>query len=415
MHQCRAQCCLLAALALLLWARPAPAQNVRIADYDVPVSRAHRLDFSGRLRLNGYNERTSSYYNAASNWESYYNSLPYAWRWVIDGRLYISDDNSRDQAGRKRKARYREIITAEGELRKYVKEDGLFYGGAATNVSWDYRYEHVASWAGVSVGLGRFVEATALAKALRIEQFLIKENILGEHLPREIILSLAAVIDQVKQYQKRYGETYPVWWYADMDQAIVASGLVSGNTIGAVGLLRVREVLERETVRHRAHGWTTEAGIGFDISRPTKSGSVRTWPYLAAAYALPIGLGSQVDIRGRANGQVGEYFGENFSLRGELSISHEVSNRIDLLFSETFQYDKNEIELSGRDRYANRQNMLELAFLFYLENAVTLNVHGRLEHENTASRRLRGGFYPTWYRTARRDWSVGASVNYRVF
>jgi hypothetical protein len=397
-------------MILLSWINFARPQNVHIADYDVPISRADRVDFSGKLGLQGRDERTAMMYWTRCRWQSYYNSLPYAWQWEFDGRLNIQNDNRRDRSGRSQKASYREYVAIHGQIRKYVKDDGLLFFGMAADADWNYLSEHVASWVGGSVGLGRFVEATALAKALRIEEFLIKEKILDNHLSKETMLNLAAIIEREDEYRKLHGDTYTVWWYAEMDTTIMAAGLIPGTTVGPVGLLRMREVIERETVRPRMHGWKIETGAGIKFSDAHESKTVGTQPFIAAAYACPIDLKSQVYLTGRASAEPDDRIGKMFHLYAELTFSHELTNRIDFMLSEVYRHDKEEAQSSVYPLLTTRENTLTADFLFYLENKITFTAYARLNHRNhyrsdpgSSSREIQ------------RDWQLGASVSYRVF
>jgi hypothetical protein len=393
-------------MILLLWINFAWPQNARITEYDVPISRANRLDFSGMMQLSGIENQTSIRYDADCHWEQYYNSLPYAYSWIIDGYLYIQEDNRPY-----RKATYREIIAAEAEFRKYVKEDGLVFFAMAGNADWNYRYKHVDSWVGGSVGMGRFIIATALAKALRIEEFLIKEAILAVHLPNEVMLELASIIDRKYEYQRRYGDTYMVWWFADMDKAIIASGLIPSMSVGPVGMLRMREVIERETVRPRMYGWQIETGAGIKFSKAYEGRTIGTQPFISATYGLPIGLKSQLYLYGRAYAQPDERIGEMFNLYVKLTFSHELSNCIDFMLSETYRHRKNESQASSPTQTTLRKNALKADFIFYLENKIALTTYAQLNHLNE----YRTDFKSSLRRRIRRDWLLGASVSYRIY
>jgi len=399
---------------LISWISPARPQNVRITDYDVPISRADRMDFDGQMMLWGRNKRTTMEYWTNCLWQSYYNSLPYAWQWTADGRLSIQNDNRRERNGRARKTSLFEDLAIDGQIRKYVEKDGLVFFGMAADAKWRFDYKHVDAWMGGSIGLGRFVEATALAKALRIEEFLMKEKIFDGHLPKEIVLNLASIIDRENEYRKRRGDTYTVWWFADMDQAIMASGLVPGTTVGPVGLLRIREVIERETVRPRMHGWKIETGAGIKYADAYQGKTVGTQPFVSTAYAYPIGLKDQVYVTGRASAEPDDRIGKIFHLYAELTFSHELTNRIDFMLSEVYRHDREEAQSLIYPILAERDNTLKANLLFYLENYLTFNPYTELNHVN------RNFLYSSspnssTRREVYRDWRFGASFSYRVF
>jgi len=395
------------AFSVILSGSSARGQNIRITDYDIPVSRADRFDVAASAQIGGYEHYTTSRYRFSGQWESFYNSLPFAW-WVnVSGDLGVYKLSGRA-------ARYHEKAAVESDIHKYLRDQGLFFIGAKVGADWKYTYKHVQLWTGWSVGLGRFVDATALAKALRIEQFLQQEKVLAGHLPKETMLVLASIIDREREYKKRYGETYWVRWYADMEKAVIASGLVSGDTIGAVGVYRMREVIERETVRPRTHGWKVEVGEGSYFSRAMESGHMSTWPFFSGTFSWPLGLCGQFAASGRLSGRVDEQFGELFSIRGSFSFVYELSNRIDLLVTETYWNKHYESDHLQYDRHTRRLNETALAFLFYLENQLTVKLEARLEHFNEKfSNSMDSGI--TESRDAYREWEINASVGYRIF
>jgi len=304
----------------------------------------------------------------------------------------------------------------DAEIHKYLRDEGNFFAGARTKAAWRFNYKHVETRLDLSVGLGRYVEATALARALRIEEFLLEEKTLTDHLPKTAILDLASVIDRSREYQKRYGSTYWVQWYAEMDRIIVASGLVSGNTIGALGYLRMREVVEREHVNPRAHGWKVQAGTGKYFTQATGSGPAGVWQFMSAEFAYPLNLRSQLSASGRVSASLYADIEDRYAVEGSVVFSHELSNRIDLLISEAYAYKRDNLD-SPRytwQWYAQSSNLLNIGFLFYLENKVSFGLNGELQHTNQHRRDMRNGVMnESW--EANRSWRIYSTINYRVF
>jgi len=386
---------------------PVQAQNVRISDYDVPVSRADRLEMSGSIRATGQDERTATQYSARGNWESFYNSLPFAWRTAVIASIDVQKQNGRP-------AYYRERIDFDAEIHKYLRDDGLLFGGVRTLTSWRFDYKHAVTRLDLSVGLGRYVEATALARALRIEEFLLEENILTDHLPKATVLDLASVIDRSREYGRRYGNTFWVQWYAEMDRIIVASGLVPGNTIGALGYLRIREAVEREHVNPRAHGWKVQAGTGKYFTQATRSGPAGVWQFLSAEFAWPLDLRSQLSASGRVSAPLYDDVDERYAIEGSIVFSHEISNRIDLLISEAFENRHDDYRGPSSIGYTRRTNVLDIGFLFYLEDKVSVGLNGKLQHVNERRRDIEEQEIVESC-SAYRDWRISSSISYRIF
>lgn len=383
------------------------AQNVRITDYDVPISRARRLDLGGDLRMNGDKNGNTRAFRLNCRWENYYNSLPFAWSIDAAGNAEVS------KYIRYPTRNYRNYAL-QSSFHRYFKEQDLVFGGAQLAASWQTSYRHLDLWVGASLGMGRYVEATALAKALRIEEFLLKEKILTGHLAKETMLQLASIIDRAGEYSTRYGSTYVVRWYADMDSVIISSGLVPSGTVGPVGNLRMREVIEREPIRPRAHGWKVEAGEGTYVSQADKAGFDGTWPFLSGTFTRPLGLAAQFIAQGRIAGPLDHELNERYSITGSVSFSYELSNLVDVLITESYTNHHDYVGQIQYDREITRQNNLAVMFIFYLENQLNFQFRTDLINYNNKLYRSTGiGEPPAW--DNRRDLDISATLGYRVF
>ena len=96
-------------------------------------------------------------------------------------------------------------------------------------------------------GHGRFIDATALRKAGRIEEFFLEEGIIGEHFSKETMIELAHIIDREREYKEQHGDRYENYWFEDMLAEIRKSRRVLGEEIG-FGLVRIQEVLTQEQI-----------------------------------------------------------------------------------------------------------------------------------------------------------------------
>lgn len=90
-------------------------------------------------------------------------------------------------------------------------------------------YKQIKSSLTIGAEYGRYINATALAKAVRIEKHLLRENIISDHLPRATMIKIANIIDRQDEYRNIYGETYENFWLFDMENEIRASGLLISN------------------------------------------------------------------------------------------------------------------------------------------------------------------------------------------
>ena len=362
---------LIAAISTLA-AGNASAQKVSIADYQVPVSTADRLfvDFSMNHAATG-SAITTSTGSIGSVYNRFYDSLPFGYSVDIIGSGLV-DRNIEKQA-------YKTDYHADGDARvkKYLMQNREslkdLFGSVRVNSNVRREYDQPASAVTVGVGYGRFIEATALAKAVRIETFLIREGELRDHLPKAAILEISKIINREREYEDRYGETYEKEWYDDMEAIMRASGLLKEDALGAFGILRIEEVLEREHVADRFYGWDVTLGSKFDISRPfTAENRPPVNLDVSASYARPITWRWQVSERISINTPF-DGLGKAFSSSLSSDISYELSNRVDLRLRHLIRLEKPE----AADTVASHS--FGLSFLYYIENHVNLVATQQIE------------------------------------
>jgi hypothetical protein len=394
----------------------ATAQDIKITDYDVPVSRSHELYVTGDLiREDVEYSRDYDYYDESfgdiyesyglrATWQNFYNSPYYAWSVSAGSQLAFFDNH-------RQKSKFKETAGASGSIRRYTDGRGLFFGAAGFSSYWRHSYFRPIVDANASIGLGRTVEATVLARAIRINEFLVNEKILEQHLTKETLLALAAIIDREREYKMRYGETYAVWWYADMDRLIADAASLTGGSVGPIGLFRIREVLNQEQVQRRAYGWTVETGISAAVARPYTSNLGDPDVFISGIYAFPIGLKQQCVAEARADTKTGKTFEDFYHFKASLKYIYELSNQIDLTLGESFLKEREAHIVCCRQSYqrGGYQNRIEITTSYYLENSISLEVDGDLAHTLI-------WYNNPGYRVVRsRDWGVAMSVAYHVF
>ena len=149
-------------------------------------------------------------------------------------------------------------VNGDAGVKKYLMQNSAvlkdLFGSVRASSNMLKDYDQPASSLTVGVGYGRFIEATDLAKAVRIEEFPIKEGELSDHLPKEAILEISKIINREGEYRDKYGETYEKEWYKDMETVMRKSNLLKEGGLGAIGILRIEEVLEREDIADRFYG-----------------------------------------------------------------------------------------------------------------------------------------------------------------
>lgn len=381
----------------------AAAQDIKITDYDVPVSEAHELTVRSDLgfidQADYRRDFRSSHYSLLGLYNGFYNSLPFAWS--VKAETYVNWFESDKQS-----LKMSEAVSVESSVRKYVSDEGIFFGGMNINSAWEHGNHRPNVRLDIFAGIGRFVEATAVVRAVRINEFLRAEGILDGFLPRETLLTLASMIDRESEYRRQYGRTYPVWWYADMDRLISQQAGLTGGTVGGVGLLRLREVIEQEHVRRRVYGWKVEIGANIPVAAAKRSNPGDAKPFVAGTFALPFGLKHQVIAQANAYSLTGEWFGKLYGVNSTIVYTLELTNKIDLIVTETFDLRKYPIGRPGNWQYWTRYNQdIRTSAIYYVENTISINFAASLSHHHSNR-------YPE---SRRRSWGVRGSINYHVY
>jgi hypothetical protein len=343
------------------------AQNVSVTDYQVPVSAADRLliDFSMNHATSG-SDATTSKGNIGGIYKRFYDSLPFGYSIDIIGSGLVDKNIVTDEYN----TNYQ--VNGDAGVKKYLMQNSAalkdLFGSVRASSNMLKDYDQPASSLTVGVGYGRFIEATDLAKAVRIEEFLIKEGELSEHLPKQAILEISKIINREGEYRDKYGETYEKEWYKDMETVMRESNLLNEGGLGAIGILRIEEVLEREDIADRFYGWDVTLGSRFDITLPF-TGQDRSPANLdvSASYARPIAWRWQVSERISMNTPF-DNFGTAFSSSLSSDISYELSNRIDVRLRHLLRLEK----LEADD--AKISHSLGASFIYYIENNLNLVV-----------------------------------------
>lgn len=348
------------------------AQEVSVTDYEVPISSADRflIDFSLNHATTG-SDATTSKGNIGGLYKRFYDSLPFGYSIDIIGSGLVDKNIEIDEY----ETNYQ--VSGNVGIKKYLMENNplLRDSFGSVRASSDIRriYDRPTSAVTVGIGYGRFIEATALAKAVRIEAYLIKEGELSDHLPKEVILELSKIIKREDEYKDKFGDIYKKEWYKDMEATMTESGLLKENGLSAIGVLRIEEILEREEIADRFYGWDVVLGSKFDITTPyTDQDRSITNLDVTASYARPIGWKWQISERLSINTPF-DNFGTALSLSLSSDISYELSNRIDFRLRHLFRLDKPE---KGD---TENNHSLGVSFIYYLENNINLVATEQIE------------------------------------
>ena len=372
---------LLALSLLVLFAGWAMAQNVSITDYRVPVSQAKSMNASLNYYYASVGDSTAADVGTVGLvYKQFYSSLPFAWRVDFNGSGSKVDDETSHSTN------------FSTSVNKYLSDDKDVFGYAGLTASHVEGYKQIASRGSVGVGYGRFIAATAFAKAIRIDQFLMEEGVITGHLKKQAMIELGNVIERRGEFEDQHGSAYKPYWYEAMEQIIGDSGKLTGDTLGAMGILRMEEVLFQETIHDRYYGWEVRVGVGHEITTFDESdpqGSVEG----GASFSYPMGLTSQVNHRTDYSTPFDD-MGGAYTILSTTDYVYELSNRIDFISGYQLQ-----VERASADDDAVNNHALRAGFIFYIENYINIVVNGQLDKTGDAE----------WNK------SVNASIGYRIF
>ena len=357
-----AQCGLLIASLL----SPAWAQNVSVTDYSVPVSQSNNLRIDG-LSYSYVTEGEDVIFeggDAVLVYKKFYNSLPYAYSFDFLGSASYNREPSGNRTG-----------TFASDFRiqvqKYFKDTNKFFYSFSPSVQYRKDFDRPQIDMTIGLGYGRFIDATPLRKAVRIEDFLYKEGIIVDFLPKETMIELGHIIDKQNEYRDLYDDrSYQSYWYEDMSNEINKTGLVLGaGSVGPIGVSRMREVLTQEQINDRFFGWDISAGLQYQVLT-AKDGLKRKDPAMAFnfRYSRPINWSTQVNTDFKFDTPLNNNFGREYTLIQNIEFIYEITNRIAFTTANTIRLNKQRLT----DAKLSTNSSID--FNFFIENKIVLKI-----------------------------------------
>lgn len=270
----------------------------------------------------------------------------------IGGSLKKDDIGTRDNIG----------ANVKGSYDKYFDQNpnAFWYGSSALDYEPN-REEEIAADATLGLGYGRVINATPLAKAIRLVEEFQKYGLLKAYPDDDVMLSVAQIINKEREYISRMGEDeYRTGWYQDIESEFNNAGIMSDEGLGALGVIKIDQVLNEESISTRKHGWVARAGATAIIQDHDGNTGEPAFS-IGFEYAKPYGYRSQLI------NEATYLIGDNSSLRNKLSYTYEVSNSVDWENVWELRLDQPE---QGDDIMSNR---LSSGFSYEISNLLTLN------------------------------------------
>ncbi|PID46209.1 MAG: hypothetical protein CSB47_05675 [Proteobacteria bacterium] len=222
---------------------------------------------------------------------------------------------------------------------------------------------------GIGLGYGRVVNVTPMAKAIRLVEALMAQGALRAKPSKATYVSVAQIISRENEYSSKYRlGNYEQKWITDIEQALVASGVLNGS-LNAAGVIKARDVLVDEFITTRKSGWLVRAGLGAVLSNYDGSDGGDPSFDLEAEYHRPINNQTQFsDVA-----SLSTIFGDDdtgYQFTNEMSWTREITDKVDWVNSWKLDYSKSG-EDGGND---NTTNTLSSIFYYYLNNQLDLKV-----------------------------------------
>jgi hypothetical protein len=363
---------LLAAPAILM---PVCTMAIEITDYIEPDSFYDEAYITGRFNLNSGNQDQTSFDGTALGYyDVTYSTLPFTWNLRLDGNI----DFSRGQSDGDSTERGYNLF-AESDVNKYFNDTSKLFGYGDLDLGYQRRFgadedDDPYVKVGAGIGYGRVFNATPLADVLRFVEALKEYGVITGTLDDTTYLELADIVAKESEFKSKYGLVdYEQHWVAEIEKVLQRAGVLTGDALGAVGVLKMHDVLFNEPISIRKHGWLVKGGAGYVVSNYDDSDSDPSLD-LSFEYALPFGYSVQFI-------ELAEYStiwedDPTHRVRNRLSLTYELSDRIDWLnlweFNGLFPTEDNRLDLIT--------NELNSTFRYYLTNRITADFTVSLRH-----------------------------------
>lgn len=370
-------------LVMLFITSVAYSQNVKITDFNIPTSTAKQMLVGGSWNWAQTGDSvTTNQFNVNGAFNTFYTSLPFSWDINVNAALNQKYGDSLD-------ARY----TFVANFNKYFsqKSAAFYYLGATSSYLRKIEYgienrPEIAIQGGF--GFGRLVNATSMAKAIRIDEDLRKYGVTTAYMPKTTMQEIARIIDRESEYKTTYKSIYEYKIVGDILKEIQASGVAGEFVNSSLSYFRIREVLFgiNQFINPRYYGGDIRLGVGYTLLSRNDSIPNNGFMNSQARYSIPLDLHQQLNFILGARTPFDSLFGKLYEGAANVNYSYNLTNRISFLAGYTLnltqQVDNRSIDSSGtillggiaRD-FSTGNHVFTAGFNFYLENYITLSIN----------------------------------------
>ena len=362
---------------------------ISLTDYKVPVSTTQDMQLDANWNYEGIGDSTQSNTgNASLKYKRYYESLPFGYNILLDVETNYNENapkgENKSTGG----------LSAEAGAKKYLVLDNMFaFGGFRMDYEWEATdnsdsndvYDQPDVKMEIGMGYGKYINATPLAKSLRVEEELKKLDALTGNLPDETRLELAKLLsDEKKQeYEDKYeAEIWKRYYFEAIEEILLASGMLKGETLEAITVIRIQQVMD-EVFNTRFYGWEARCGLTQQILTPKDDQDKEANLRVSAGYALPLSLRSQFQITAFTETELNDFF-DAYTAELKPEFSYEVSNKID--FNIYYKLNlRQEAKTSEQEKkpYMKKAHTLNASFKYEIEGKLNLIPSLRFEKDLT--------------------------------
>jgi len=185
-------------------------------------------------------------------------------------------------------------VNADANYKYYFEAEQDLFAFAGASARSSSSFEALGLFANLGIGYGRFTDVTPLAKAIRIESYLIGAKSLSKSLHPVDLQIIAYEIGSIAAYET----------FADLltviQQIIEDSGQVKPGGLDALDISMISRLVRDEGFT-RYCGWDAKIGLGYEILDP--SGGARDLLVTGSAnYAFTTTPRTQLLVQGAISG-----------------------------------------------------------------------------------------------------------------
>lgn len=351
------------ASALVGATAPVMAEEITLFDYEQPTSAYEDAYVSGRLNVNsGNQDQTSHDLNLDMNYERVFSSPDRDVK--VNGDLQGSSKRG-SNAGDPTQDNY--LGTGSVGMNNYFQPNSrgaFWYGDAEVGVKKGADDPRVK--AGVGVGYGRVVNVTPMAQAIRLVEALTDKKRLTGTLTKAEYNQVANIIARETEYRTKYGAAdYQQNWMADIENVLQATGKTSGE-LGAIGILKARDVLVNERISTRKHGWLAKVGVS-EVLKDYDGTNTKPALDVGAEYHRPLSNQTQFSNEASASAIL-QNSDNSYTAKNAMSLTHELSDRVDWLNSWAVNYDHNDVTNAD-----TTTNAVSSTYRYYISNKLAFD------------------------------------------